>query len=202
MHGDADSEQVVVTGWTVPNDRATEVVRESLRRGSTLAEAVLSRGIQVTAAHLCASGAQIDGDIPIVDIDRGYGVPYDRSIGAARLAQLASQSVAAVIEDTLAGRGDPVLDPPAGIIGPLYHDDRILWGCALETADDAAILASNLRWMTHGYPTNVLIVADGVAHLAQGSEVDGRWIEDVATDCVGVMIGVFDEESYLVATIA
>ena len=194
-----------MAGWMVPNDRATEVVRESLRRGSTLSEALLAREIEVTAAHLCMSESQFKGDIPVVDIDRGYWVPYDRSIGAAILTQLASVSMAVVVEDTLARRGDPFLgdaDRPTGIMGPFYHDDRVLWGCALETADDAAFLADNLSWMTNGYPTNVLIVNDGLSHLVRGSEVDGRWVQTVAAHCAGVMIGVFDEESYLVAKVA
>lgn len=176
---------------TIDPDQAKSWVSESLAEGSRLAK-LMQRRIE-RMQHASLLGAPASAPHALDNKGRG-GSSSDADADAVRFleANRASGFCTLLVEDDMARKGDPHLPEDIAFI-----DDRVLhWA---EIGASAISATRLLRSGSTGYPLNAFISRSPTTAIndLRGRQLDSV-LDSICSDIEGVMVSVFDGESFVV----
>jgi len=178
---------------SIETGRAITWVSDSLAQGSRLSRIVQSRVHQMKYATILGAPEPVPYELD----NRRRGVSSIASDSDAVRFLEASRKLGfhtLLVEDDMARKGDPHLPKDSGFI-----EDRVLrW---TEIRPGARAAAHLLRDASAGFPLNAFIVRRSVGHMnaVRGRQLDSV-VESVGADVGGVIVAVFDGESFLTMT--
>jgi hypothetical protein len=174
-------------------EEAASWVHESLTQGSALAAAVGERLEQFSSAWLLVPE---HADVRGGRLDQSCGLRIGEADVLARqlltrLARTGHHTL--VVEDELARKGDPHLDPDISFVG-----DRVVrWTEIDEHAEQATTL---LRSGSSGYPLNAFVCrcSAPTLHLTTGSDLSAESRGNIIASTKAVIASVYDGEAFVV----
>lgn len=176
---------------TIDPDQAKRWIDESLARGSRLANLMQPRVERMRHASLLGAPASA----PHALDNTGRGVSSsDANFDVARFleATRASGICTLLVEDDVARKGDPRLPNDVAFV-----EDRVIYWT--EIAPGARSATRLLRNGSTGYPLNAFISRGSIADMNpfRRRRLDSA-LDSICADVSGVIVSVFDDESFVV----
>lgn len=175
---------------TIDPDQAKRWISESLAEGSRLAK--LMQPYVERMRHASLLGAP--GAAPHVLDNTGRGVASaDANADVARFLEANRKFgfCTLLVEDDMARKGDPYLTDDVAFV-----DDRVIYWTEIDPGASSATRL--LRNGSSGYPLNAFVSRSPIADMNcfRGRQLDSA-LDSICADVSGVIVSVFDGESFV-----